>query len=312
VEFFKTQTHIDFMGKRLYALALSVGLLIASLVSFVVQGLNFGIDFTGGTLVEVGYREPVELNGVRDALQGAGFESPTVQHFGTAREVLIRLAPRADVSQAQLSDQAFAALKQAAGDQIELRRVEFVGPQVGEHLAEQGFLALLAALGAILVYVGVRFEFRFALGAILAMAHDALLVVGVFSLFGLSFDLTVLASVLAVIGYSINDTIVVYDRIREVFREKRKLGTVEAMNLAVNQTLSRTIMTGVTTLMVLGVLLAFGGEMLFGFALALILGILIGTFSSIYVASPLALVLGVSREHLAVVKKEGEELDARP
>jgi len=310
---FKTTPTFDFMGRRRTASVFSAVLLLVSVVSLSLQTLNFGIDFTGGTLVEVGYEQPVELEPVRDRLAAAGFSDGTVQHFGTARDVLIRLAPRESLSQAELSDQVIGVLRRDATNPVELRRVEFVGPQVGEELTEQGGLAMLAALGGILIYVMVRFEYRFALGAVAALAHDVLIVLGLFSVLQLEFDLTVLAAVLAVIGYSLNDTIVVFDRVRENFRKMRKGSPAEVINRSLNETLSRTIMTSLTTMLVLLALFFLGGELIHSFATALIMGVIIGTYSSLYVASPVTLILGVSKADLMPPKKEGAEaLDDRP
>ncbi len=312
MQLFKTPTHFDFMGKRRLALILSSVLIIVAIGSLSTRVLNFGIDFTGGTLIEVGYPEPVELTGVRSTLEQAGFGGAVVQHFGTARDVLIRLAPRDDVSKAELSDQVFGALQATNGEQLSLRRVEFVGPQVGDELTEQGGLAMLIALGAILVYVALRFEYRFAVGAVAALAHDVIITLGFFSLLGLAFDLTVLAALLAVIGYSLNDTIVVFDRIRENFRKIRRGSPVDVVNTSLNQTLARTLMTSFTTLLVLLALFFLGGELIHSFATALIVGVVVGTYSSMYVASPTALALGVSKADLMPVKKEGTGVDARP
>ena len=289
---------------------LSVGLLAVSLLSLAVRGLDFGIDFTGGTLIEVGYPVPAELQPIRQALRGAGFEEAAVQHFGTARDVLVRLAPRAELSRAELSSEVLGVLQAQEG--VELRRVEFVGPQVGEELTEQGGLAMLIALFGILVYVWLRFEYRFALGAIAAIVHDVVITLGFFSVLGIEFDLTVLAAVLAVIGYSLNDTIVVFDRVRENFRRVRRGSTEEVMNRSLNQTLSRTLMTSLTTLLVLAALFILGGELIRGFAAALVVGVVVGTYSSIYVASVAALALGVSRTDLLPVKKEGADDGAVP
>jgi preprotein translocase subunit SecF len=312
MQLFKTPTRIDFMGKRRLALTLSGVLILVSLGSLFTRVLNFGIDFTGGTLIEVGYSQPVELPGLRATLAGAGYADAVVQHFGTARDVLIRLAPREGVSKAELSNQVFRSLQQASESELSLRRVEFVGPQVGDELAEDGGLAMLIALGAILVYVALRFEYRFALGAVAALIHDVIVTLGFFSVLQLEFDLTVLAALLAVIGYSLNDTIVVFDRIRENFRKMRKGTPVDITNSSLNQTLSRTLMTSFTTLLVLLALFFLGGELIHGFATALIVGIVVGTYSSIYIASPAALALGISKADLMPVKKEGAELDARP
>ncbi len=305
------KTTIDFMGKRKIALALSVLLLVVSIGSLVVRGLNFGIDFTGGTLIEVGYAEAVELTGIRDTLDAADLTGAQVQHFGTSRDVLVRIAPRDDQSSAQLSERVLTALRDH-NPKVDMRRVEFVGPQVGEELTEQGGLALLYALIGILIYVGLRFQWRFAVGAVAALFHDVLIIIGMFSLFQFEFDLTVLAALLAIIGYSLNDTIVVFDRIRENFRKMRKGSPLEIMNQSINQTLARTLMTSFTTLLVLFSLFIFGGEIIHSFSLALISGVLVGTYSSIYVASTTALALGVTKSDLMPVKKEGAEVDDRP
>ena len=303
-DLFSRLPRIDFLGRRRAALYLSSGLLAISVLSLAVRGLDFGIDFTGGTLIEVGYSEPVALDPIRDALDDAGFGEAAVQHFGTVRDVLVRLAPREELSRAELSSHVLRVL-QGGDEAVDLRRVEFVGPQVGEELTEDGGLAMLIALFGILIYVWLRFEYRFALGAIAALVHDVMLTLGFFSVLGLEFDLTVLAAVLAVIGYSLNDTIVVFDRVRENFRRVRRGSTEEVMNRSLNQTLSRTLMTSLTTLLVLVALFVLGGELIRGFATALIFGVVIGTYSSIYVASVAALALGVSRTDLLPVKKEG-------
>ena len=309
-DLFNRIPQLDFLGRRRAALYLSTGLLAISILSLGVRGLDFGIDFTGGTLIEVGYAEPAELDPIRDALDGAGFGEAAVQHFGTSRDVLVRLAPREGLSRAELSSQVLRVLQEHRD--VDLRRVEFVGPQVGEELTEDGGLAMLIALFGILIYVWLRFEYRFALGAIAALVHDVLITLGFFSVLGLEFDLTVLAAVLAVIGYSLNDTIVVFDRVRENFRRVRRGTTEEVMNRSLNQTLSRTLMTSLTTLLVLFALFVLGGELIRGFSTALIVGVLIGTYSSIYVASVSALALGVSRADLLPVKKEGVDDPAAP
>ncbi len=312
MQIFKKETHIDFMGGRKLAMLLSALVILIAIGSLAVQRLALGIDFTGGTLVEVGYQQPADLIAVRSALEADGFGDATVQHFGSSKDVLVRLAPREDISNEQLSNRAFAALNKAVDGGAELRRVEFVGPQVGEELTEQGGLAMLYALIGILIYVALRFEYRFAVGSVIALIHDVVVTVGVFSLLQVEFDLPVLAAVLAVIGYSLNDTIVVYDRIRENFRKMRKGTAEEIINSSLNQTLSRTLVTSLTTLLVLVALFFLGGEIIHGFALALIVGVVVGTYSSIYVASSAVLVLGISKADLMPPKKEGEELDARP
>jgi len=304
---------IDFMGKRRQAVVLSVVALLICVGSMAVRGFNFGLDFTGGTLIEVGYEQPTELTDVRTALEQGGFGGATVQHFGTPRDVMIRLAPESDEGEevsAQISDRVYQILSASAPGQVELRRVEFVGPQVGEELREDGGLAVLFSLIGILIYVALRFEWRFAVGAVIAIIHDVVFTVGVFSLFQVEFDLPVLAAVLAVIGYSLNDTIVIFDRIRENFRRVRRGGVIEIINQSINQTLSRTIITSGTTLLVLLALYFLGGEAIAGFSLALIIGVVVGTYSTIYVATAAVVALGVSRADLMPVKKEGEELDA--
>ncbi|MCG8099072.1 MAG: protein translocase subunit SecF [Candidatus Thiodiazotropha taylori] len=304
-------TYLDLMGKRQLAIYFSSALLLIAIGAIIARGLNLGIDFTGGTLVEVKYPEAIELAVVREALDKDGFSEAVVQHFGTPQEVLVRLAPQEGMESAELSDRAFRAM-QGIDSEAELRRVEFVGPQVGEELTEKGGLAMLYALIGILIYVGLRFEYRFAVGSVIALIHDVLITVGFFALFHVEFDLPVLAAVLAVIGYSLNDTIVVFDRIRENFRKMRKGETVEIINTSVNQTLSRTLITSGTTLLVLIALFLFGGEIIHGFALALIVGVVIGTYSSIYVASSSVISMGVSRADLMPVKKDDEVVDETP
>jgi preprotein translocase subunit SecF len=311
MQIFKSDLNLDFMGKRKLATILSAVLIVIALGSLVARGLNLGIDFTGGTLVEVGFPEAVELPAVREKLNQAGFTDAVVQHFGTSRDVLIRLAPREDVESAELSDQAFRSL-QALDRSLDLRRVEFVGPQVGDELTEDGGLAMLYALIGILIYVGLRFEYRFALGSVIALVHDVLVTIGIFSLFQVEFDLPVLAAVLAVIGYSLNDTIVVFDRIRENFRKMRKGDSIEIVNRSLSQTLSRTLVTSLTTLLVLLALFFFGGEIIHGFALALIIGVVVGTYSSIYVAGSAIVAMGVSKADLMPVKKDDEPVDEMP
>ncbi|GIX22674.1 MAG: protein-export membrane protein SecF [Gammaproteobacteria bacterium] len=308
------ETRIDFMALRKPAMILSTLLVVAAVAMLAVRGLNYGIDFTGGYLIEVGYPEAVELEPIRKALADHGVEGAIVQHFGTARDVLVRLPPGGGdalgaESSAKVSDRILEILR-GLDPRVEMRRVEFVGPQVGDELKNEGGLALLLALLAIMVYVALRFEKRFAYGAVLALAHDVLITLGVFSLLQLEFDLTVLAALLAVIGYSLNDTIVVYDRIRENFRRMRRAGPVEVTNVSINQTLSRTLITSGTTLLVLGSLFFLGGEIVRGFSTALIVGIVVGTYSSIFVASALVLALGLTRADLVVPKDS--EADGRP
>ena len=299
---------INFMGQRFLAVALSAVMIIASLAGLWMKGLNFGIDFTGGTLIEISYPKPVDLNNLRQDLADAVFEEAVAQHFGAAEDVLIRIAPRDGMNSAQLSNQVMDSLKAASSEPIELRRVEFVGPQVGDELTEDGALAVLYALFGVLIYVALRFEWRFSLGSVAALVHDVVITLGVFAWTQMQFDLTVVAALLAVIGYSLNDTIVVFDRVRENFRTMREPDPVEITNIAVNQMLSRTIMTSLTTLVVLLALFFLGGEIISGFAAALIVGVVVGTYSSTYVASAFALMLGVSKEDL--MKQPKEERDS--
>lgn len=305
------ELNINFMGVRRPAVILSGVVLLLCLVAILIMRFNFGLDFTGGTVLEVGYKEPVELGEVRGALEEKGFGGATVQHFGSLTDVMIRLAPQGDEeASATLSERVFAALSEAAPGQVELRRVEFVGPQVGEELREQGGLAVLFALIGILAYVALRFEWRFAVGAVVAIIHDVIFTLGMFAVLQIPFDLTVLAAVLAVIGYSLNDTIVIFDRIRENFRKVRKGTVIQITNLSVNETLSRTVVTSGTTLLVLIALYIFGGEALKGFSFALIIGVLVGTYSTIFVATATVILLGVSRADLLPMPKEGAEAGA--
>ncbi|QIK38229.1 protein translocase subunit SecF [Caldichromatium japonicum] len=305
--------NIDFMAQRRIAAWFSGISLGLCLLAILIRGFDFGLDFTGGTLLELGYQEPIELASVRATLESGGFTGATIQYFGSRTDVLVRLPPKGPEGwDAKLSERAFAALSHAVEGKVELRRVEFVGPQVGAELREQGGLAVLFSLIGILIYVALRFEWRFAVGAVAALVHDVLFTVGIFSLFQIPFDLTVLAAVLAVIGYSLNDTIVIFDRIRENFRRMRKATVVAIVNASINQTLSRTLITAGTTLLVLVALYTLGGEAISGFALALIIGILIGTYSSVYIASAIAIALGLSRQDLLLVKKEGAELNPLP
>lgn len=306
---------IDFMSKRGIAVIASLVLSIASIISLAVQGLNFAIDFTGGTLIEVGYPQAVDLQKVRSQLEEAGFSSPTVQNFGTSKDVLIRLAPKAHQAKDATFDtksEILKALNKDAASPAEVHRVEFVGPQVGDDLVEGSVIALVITALLILIYVGWRFEYRFSLGALLATLHDITMILGVFSIFQLDFDLTVLAAVLTIMGYSLNDTIVVFDRIRENFRKIRRADTLEVMNISINETLSRTLMTSFLTFLTAFAMAVWGGEILRNFAMALIIGIVVGTYSSIYVASACAYRLGVSRADLLLPEKEGSGADAGP
>ena len=298
---------IDFINKRKYAMIFSAFLLIASIISLGFQGLKLGIDFTGGTLIEVGYQQTADLEDIRTKLANANYTGTNVQYFGSDTEVLIQLEPQA-VSSAKLS----SSIIQMLGEDIDVRRVEFVGPKVGEELTNDGGLALLYALIGILIYVAFRFEYRFALGTISALIHDVLITLGVFSVLQIEFDLTVLAAILAVIGYSLNDTIVVFDRIRENFLSTRHIEPMPIVNDALNQTLARTLMTSLTTLLVLLALFYLGGEVIHSFAGALIIGVIIGTYSSIFVASSMILALGISKEDMLPSEKEKKEIDARP
>lgn len=298
---------IDFIGKRIYAIIFSAMLITLSVFSLATNGLKLGIDFTGGTLIEVGYKQGVDLSEVRKTLGKANFNHTNVQYFGSTNEVLIRLEPQA-ISNAKLSTKIIRLL----GDDVDIRRVEFVGPKVGEELTNDGGLAMLYALIGILIYVAFRFEYRFALGSIAALVHDVIITLGIFSLFQIEFDLTVLAAILAVIGYSLNDTIVVFDRIRENFLSTRHVDPAKIVNGALNQTLSRTIMTSLTTLLVLLSLFFLGGEIIHSFALALLIGVLVGTYSSIYVASATILAMGITKEDLLPSEKEKQEIDTRP
>jgi preprotein translocase subunit SecF len=312
MEFFKL-THIDFMRYQWPAMVLSTVVNLIGIGSFFIQGLNFGLDFTGGTVIEVGYKGPVQLPDIRAALAKGGFNEATVQHFGSSRDILIRLAPKdQSESTAAVSDRVFQALSADAKGQVDLRRAEFVGPQVGAELAESGGLAVLYSLIGILIYVWLRFEWRFSVGAIIATIHDTIVTVAVFSVFRIEFDLTVLAAVLAVIGYSLNDTVVIFDRIRENFRKIRKGSVIDVVNQSINETMSRTIITSGTTLIVVLALFLFGGQVIHGFALAMLVGIAVGTYSSIYVASSAAVMLGISRADLMPAKKEGARLDSMP
>ena len=309
MDLFRNLTNIDFMGRRKLAVGLSVLLIIGAILSLATKGLNLGIDFTGGTIVEIGFSKPADLGVIRKRLADNGYNDAIVQHFGTSQEVLVRLAPRTEADSADISTRIMQALDLKPES---IRRVEFVGPQIGDELAEDGGLAMIYALIGILIYVALRFEYRFAVGSVAALIHDVIITMGLVSYFGVEFNLTVLAAILAVIGYSLNDTIVVFDRIRENFRKMRKGTAVDIANASLNQTLSRTIMTSFTTLLVLFALFFVGGEVIHGFAFALIAGIVVGTYSSIYVASAVALALGVSKADLMPVKKEGSDADNRP
>jgi preprotein translocase subunit SecF len=303
VEFFKRQTHINFLGVQRWAAAVSLLLLLVSIGALMTKGLHWGLDFTGGSQLQVSFNQSVELSQLRQTLQQAGFKDALVQSYGTSHDVLISL-PAQETSQHNLADHIMQRLPGA-----QLKQLEFIGPQVGRELATQGALAVFIALLGIMIYIALRFEYRFAIGAAVALIHDPILILGIFSLFHIEFNLTALAAILAVIGYSLNDTIVIFDRIRENFRKLRKKTSVEVVNLSINQTLSRTIMTSATTLLVVLSLCIFGGAMIHSFALALVIGIVIGTYSSIYVAGALAVMLGLDRQQFIVSNKK---LDDRP
>ena len=297
---------LDFMGKRVYAMIGSGVFLVICVISLFLNGLNLGLDFTGGAMVEVGFSEEIDPELVREELENGGFSNGTVQYFGSNRDLLVRIPPVEGVNQSALGDEIYAyLLGEFSG--TELRQSSYVGPAVGEELAEDGGLALLAALIVVMLYILFRFTKQFSVGAVSALVHDVLIVIGLFSIFGWTFDLTVLAALLAVIGYSLNDTIVVSDRIRENFRSMRKGSTIEVINQSLNQTLGRTLVTSLTTLFVLLSLLLAGGEAIQGFALALVVGVLVGTYSSIYVASNVLILLNISREDLIVVNEENLE-----
>lgn len=312
LELFKAENTIRFMKFSKPATWFSMLLVVASLTTLSINWLNWGLDFTGGTLIEVGFEQPAELTEVRAVLSEANFPGAIVQHFGTSRDVMVRVAPINGVKGAVIGSKIIDALQAADLGEVTMRRIEFVGPNVGDELAEDGGLAILIALVCIMLYVSMRFEWRLAMGSVLALAHDVIITLGIFSFFRLEFDLTVLAAVLAVIGYSLNDTIVVFDRIRENFRRMATSSAEDIVDTSLTQTLTRTIITSGTTLFVLASLYIVGGALIHGFATALLIGIIVGTYSSIYVASALALKLGVSREHMIpeVIEKEGADQDA--
>lgn len=299
----------DFMRWDYVAFTLSAILLIASIAIMAVRGFNWGLDFTGGTVIELNLEKAADLDQMRDALEHAGFTDPLVQNFGSSRDMMVRMPPVQDGLGQELGNKVLGVINQATGQNAAVKRVEFVGPSVGSDLAQDGGMALLVALICILIYVGFRFEWRLATGAVLALAHDVVITLGVLSLFHIEIDLTIIASLMSVIGYSLNDSIVVSDRIRENFRKIRRGSAYDIFNVSLTQTLSRTIMTSATTLMVVLMLLIFGGAMLRGFSTTLFIGVFIGTVSSIYVASALALKLGMKREHLLQQKVEKEGAD---
>ena len=295
--------NIDFMGKRKIAAGLSIGFVLLALFDIFYQGLNFGLDFTGGTLVEVQFPQRADPEQVRSYLDRAGFRNGIVQHFGSERDLLVRMPPQEDTDQARMGDAILQVLRENFGD-VELKQSNYVGPVVGEELRDDAGLALVAALAVVMVYILFRFTKQFAVGAVAALIHDVIVVLGFFSLFQWTFDLSVLAAILAVIGYSLNDTIVVSDRIRENFRGMRRATPVEVINKSLNQMLIRTLVTSLTTLLVLVALLIAGGEMIRGFALALTIGVVVGTYSSIYVTASVLMAMKVSREDLLVPVEE--------
>lgn len=298
---------INFMGIRHAAFAVTVLLTLVSLGSLAVKGLNFGLDFTGGALIELNYEQPADLAKVREQLAEAGYGDALVQHFGATTDVVVRLQG----DDPQLGNRLAADLDKMSAEQFSVKRVEFVGPAVGEELRDQGGLGMLLALGGILIYVAFRFQWKFGFGAIVSLIHDVIVTLGVFSFFQIPFDLTVLAAVLALIGYSLNDTIVVFDRIRENFRVLRKADLIENINISTTQTLLRTLATSISTLLAVVALMVFGGENLWGFSLALFIGVTAGTYSSVYIASILLIWLKLTREDL-IPPVEAEEVDDRP
>ncbi|NRA70740.1 MAG: protein translocase subunit SecF [Gammaproteobacteria bacterium] len=308
---FKAKSTIAFMKRRIPAMAFSLLLIFASIATLAVNGLSLGLDFTGGTVIEVGFKQDADLPKIRQILNTNGFDDAIVQNFGGPFDVLVRLAPRNDVNSETIGSDILSLLQAGTGDVVTMRRIEFVGPKVGGELTEKGGLAMLAALICIMIYVSLRFEWRFALGAVVALAHDVIITLGLFSILQLDFDLTVLAAILAVIGYSLNDTIVVSDRIRENFRKLRTGTPSEVIDISLTQTLSRTFITSLTTILVLMALFIQGGALIHGFATALLFGVFVGTYSSIYVASAVALGLGITKEDLipVEVEKEGEDQD---
>jgi len=309
VRIFRFTDSINFMRYKWPALMLSALLVLGSLGLLFTKGINWGLDFTGGTVIEVGFAENADLTQVRAVLAERGYPDAVVQYFGSSQDVAIRISPREGVEQSRISNEILAALSETSETAVEMRRVEFVGPSVGDELKEQGGLAMLAALIGILLYVGMRFEWRLSVGAVLALGHDVIITLGLFSLLQLEFDLTVLAAILALIGYSINDTIVVFDRIRESFRKLRDATAAETVNDAVTSTLNRTVVTSLTTIIVLIVLFYMGGALIHNFATALLFGIAVGTYSSIFVASGIAVQLGLNREDMLPPpppEKEGE------
>ena len=310
---------IDFMGVRKIAAAISGVLVVVSIISLVINSLEFGLDFTSGTSVRLNYAETVDLGEINGILQNNGYEDAVVVSFGSDREIRIILPVDETVAVGDQASQAAeiggtiaAVLSSNSDSQISLLGSDYVSAKVGEELAEQGGLGMLVALGIIMVYIAVRFQFKFSVGAVVALAHDLIITLGIFSVFSMEFNLNTLAAMLAIIGYSLNDTIVVSDRIRENFRRMRRGTPIEMVNRSLNQTLSRTLITSFTTLLVLFSILFVGGDSTQGFAIALIIGVIIGTYSSIYIASNIIIYMNVTREDLMIPVKEGADLDGLP
>ena len=296
---------LDFLGKRKLAFIFSGTLMIISLISFMVKGLELGIDFTGGSVYELHYNQSVDLDKMRSTLEQQGFADANLQHFGSSEDVLIRLKPVENISQKDLTEKVLSVSNSSQPQVGEVRRVEFVGPQVGEDLVDNGGMALFLSFLGVMTYVSIRFEWKLSVGAVAALFHDTIITMGFFSVFGWEFDMTVLSAILALIGYSINDTIVVYDRIREIARISRVKDTInEIVNTALNQTLSRTILTSLTVILTLLALVLMGGKTIHGFAIAMLIGVIKGTYSSIYIASSLALTFGLKREDLMPADKD--------
>ncbi|MCH2568239.1 MAG: protein translocase subunit SecF [Pseudomonadales bacterium] len=305
-----SEFNINFMRYRKIAGGISIALVIGSIVMLALTQVEWGLDFTGGSLVEVSYESAVSPESVRQGLEAAGYDGHVVQYFGSDRDILIRMPPQEHLSEqenARIGDSIIGSLRDASGEAVELRRSEFVGPAVGEELTNEGGLGMLTALGVVMIYIAFRFQLKFAVGAVIALFHDVLVVLGIFALTRWEFDLTVLAALLAVIGYSLNDTIVVSDRIRENFRKVRRGSPPDIIDTSLNQMLGRTLVTSLTTLLVLFALLILGGELIRNFAIALIIGIIVGTYSSIYIAANVLLVLNISKEDLALPVKEGAD-----
>jgi preprotein translocase subunit SecF len=311
-----SELNIDFMGKRKIAAGISVVLVTLAIVSLAVNEVEWGLDFTGGTLVEVMYDTEVNPEEIRGVLDHAGFEGFVVQYFGSDKDILVRVPPQDHLDEAvniKIGDRVMEVLRESHEGTVALRRSEYVGPAVGDELRDQGGLGMLMALGMVMLYVAFRFQLKFSLGAVVALFHDVMITLGVFSVMRWNFDLTVLAAILAVIGYSLNDTIVVSDRIRENFRKVRRAKPIDIINTSLNQTLGRTLVTSFTTLLVLSALFFLGGELIHGFAIGLIIGVVVGTYSSVYIAANVLLLMNISKEDLAIPVKEGVDgLDMQP